>query len=134
MESLALHTIRNNFNTSSCRVYTRYKLYPLVSTCIARRSLHLSCIGDKIVVTATCIHLCPDTSCSSGILVSTATCIWRKRGLRLNAVTVVPVGYIQTCHNMYIKCKMAMVILTIRCKALSPHTKTRTFLHTHYKV
>ena len=42
------------------------------STCIHlyRRHLHVSCIGDKIVVTAMCIHLYPDTSCSSRILVA----------------------------------------------------------------
>ena len=45
-------------------------MYPLVSICIAGRRLHVSYIDDKIVVTATCIHLYPDTSCSSGILVS----------------------------------------------------------------
>jgi len=31
----------------------------VVSVCIACRRLHVSCIGDKIVVTATCIHLYP---------------------------------------------------------------------------
>ena len=36
-----------------------YKLYPLVSICIACRRLHLSCIGDKTVVTATCMHFYP---------------------------------------------------------------------------
>jgi len=36
-----------------------YKLYPLQSICIACRRLHVSCIGDKIVVTATCMHLYP---------------------------------------------------------------------------
>ena len=35
------------------------KLYLLVSTCIPCRRLHVSCIGDKIVVTSTCIHLYP---------------------------------------------------------------------------
>ena len=32
-------------------------MYPLVSICIACRRLHVSCIGDKIVVTATCIDV-----------------------------------------------------------------------------
>ena len=36
-----------------------YNLYPLVSTRIACRRLHVPCIGDKIVVTATCIYLYP---------------------------------------------------------------------------
>ena len=31
----------------------------VVSTCIPCRRLHVSCIGDKIIVTATCIHLYP---------------------------------------------------------------------------
>jgi len=34
------------------------------------RRLHESCIGDKTVVKATCIHLYSDTSCSSGVDVS----------------------------------------------------------------
>jgi len=43
-----------------------------------RLSPYTSCIADKIVVyTATCIHLYPDTCCSSG-----TGCIWCKRGLR----------------------------------------------------
>jgi len=29
----------------------------VVSTCIPCRRIHVSCIGDKIVVTATCIQL-----------------------------------------------------------------------------
>jgi len=38
----------------------------VVSACIPCRRLHvvgLSCISDKIVVTATCVHLYSDTSC-----------------------------------------------------------------------
>jgi len=31
----------------------------VVSTCIPCRRLHVSCIGDKTVITATCIHLYP---------------------------------------------------------------------------
>ena len=69
----------------------------VVSTCVPCRRLHVSCIGDKTVVTATCIHLYPrvehclelvsgymqtDISCSSWILVQTATCTWCKRGLK----------------------------------------------------
>jgi len=78
-----------------------HKLYPLVSTCIPCRRLHISCIGDKIVVTATCIHLYPRVehclellsvymypSTCKRIQVArpeyfyTATCIWCKRGLK----------------------------------------------------
>ena len=59
---------------SLCRVYTLYMcLYPLSPSTV-------SCIGDKIVITTTCIHLYRHTSCSSGILVSAATCIWCERG------------------------------------------------------
>jgi len=61
-----------------------YKLYPLVSTCVPLSpSIHVSRIGDKIVVNAPLqhgndIHLYPDTSFSSGILVSGYTCVqWR---------------------------------------------------------
>ena len=35
------------------------RLHQIVSTCIPCRRLHVSCIGDKIVVTAACIHLYP---------------------------------------------------------------------------
>jgi len=56
------------------RIMTRLHLIH-VSTCIPCRRLHVSCIGDKIVVNAALrrhvgLHLYPDTSCSSGILVS----------------------------------------------------------------
>jgi len=57
-----------------CRVYTRIGLHA-VFTCIPCRYPRVSCIGDKIVVNVAlrrhCIHLYPDTSCSSGILIST---------------------------------------------------------------
>jgi len=40
-------------------VMPRLHLIHVVSICIPCRCLHVSCIGDKIVVTATCIHLYP---------------------------------------------------------------------------
>jgi len=48
--------------------------------------------SDTCSPDTSCIHLYPDTSCSSGILVAAATCIWCKRGLtfveRLLSTTV----------------------------------------------
>jgi len=51
------------------------------SICIACRRLYVSCIGDKIVVTATCIHLYPDTvDIVSGLQVSGHKS-WRRNGV-----------------------------------------------------
>ena len=52
------------FTPDTCSPDPGYKLYPFVSICMACRRLHVSCIGDKIVVNTAlrrhaCIHLYP---------------------------------------------------------------------------
>ena len=54
LQNRALH-INAPFTPDTCSPDTSCSL----STCILCRRLHVSCIGDKTVVTATCMHLYP---------------------------------------------------------------------------
>jgi len=71
---------RNEIELTVDSIFLKYAndtVFTAVSKCMKSQIIiivallvHVSRIGNKIVVMATCMHLYPDRSCSSGMLVS----------------------------------------------------------------
>ena len=77
----------------------------VVATCIPCRRI-VSCVGDKIVVTAFCIHLYPRVE-----HLWPATCIWCKRGLRLKTKRCLFSHFIRQLNGLRDSCRH----YTVKC-------------------